>query len=86
MLAIMTQATAPTRQDSDNSERWLTRREVAERLKMPMSTVNGWATKGVGPRYAIFGKHARYRLADVVAWEEAQFASAAPAESERATA
>ena len=32
------------------------------------------ATKGTGPRYARFGRHVRYRLSDVIAWENEQFA------------
>lgn len=49
---------------------WLTRVEVAERLRVPVSTLEGWAVKGCGPRYARFGRHARYRLADIEAWED----------------
>jgi excisionase family DNA binding protein len=49
---------------------WLTRKEVAERIRLPEGTLAEWATKGTGPRYARFGKHVRYRLVDVLAWEE----------------
>jgi Helix-turn-helix domain len=49
---------------------WLTRKEVAERIRLPEGTLADWATKGSGPRYARFGKHVRYRLVDVLAWEE----------------
>jgi hypothetical protein len=41
-------------------------------LGIPVGTLENWVTKGVGPRYARFGKHVRYDLADVVAWEDAQ--------------
>lgn len=51
---------------------WLTRVEVAERLRVSDKTLNQWAVKKTGPRYAKFGRHVRYRLADVEAWEEAQ--------------
>lgn len=54
-------------------DRWLTRVEVAERLQVPPGTVADWACHGTGPRYAKFGKHTRYRLSDVIAWENAQF-------------
>lgn len=57
---------------------WLTRAEVAERFRLPMSTLNGWASRGLGPRYAVFGRHARYRLTDVLKWEEEQFLTARP--------
>ncbi len=51
---------------------WLTRPEVGERLKVSPKTLAQWATRGQGPQYSIFGKHARYRLSDVIAWENAQ--------------
>lgn len=52
---------------------WLTRPDLAARLGVPESTINYWAYKGRGPRFAKFGRHVRYRLEDVVAWEEQQF-------------
>lgn len=55
---------------------WLTRPEVAERLRVPVSTVESWAVQGRGPRFAKFGRHVRYRLADLVAWENEQFGEA----------
>lgn len=54
-------------------DQWLTRSEVAERLRVPARSLAQWAHQGKGPRYAVFGKHARYRLSDVMAWETAQF-------------
>ena len=53
---------------------WLTRPEMAERLRVTVSTLASWASSGIGPRYARFGKYARYRMSDVIAWEEAQLA------------
>jgi excisionase family DNA binding protein len=58
---------------------WLTRQELAERTKVPASTLAQWATRGQGPAYAKFGRHVRYRLADVLAWEQAAFTPAASA-------
>ncbi|MGB8406302.1 MAG: helix-turn-helix domain-containing protein [Mycobacterium sp.] len=52
-----------------NEPVWLTRKELAERLNVPVKTPAEWATKHTGPRYAKFGRHVRYRLSDVVAWE-----------------
>lgn len=52
--------------------KWLTRQEVADQLRVPKSTVEGWAVKGIGPKFAKFGRHVRYRLADVEAWENDQ--------------
>jgi len=48
---------------------WLSRTELAERLKVPVKTPAEWACRQKGPRYAKFGKHVRYRLSDVIEWE-----------------
>lgn len=52
---------------------WLTRQEVADRLRVPVKTLAEWASKGTGPRYAKIGRHVRYRLSDVTKWEAEQF-------------
>jgi hypothetical protein len=54
---------------------WLTRPELASRQKLPPATLAQWASQGKGPKYAKFGRHVRYRLADVVAWENANTVS-----------
>ena len=59
-----------------SADQWLTRRELAERQKIPIATLAQWACRNEGPKYALFGRHARYRLSDVIAWENAQFAAA----------
>jgi len=51
---------------------WLTRAEVADRLRVPEKTLAQWASQGKGPKYARFGRHCRYRLSDVITWENAQ--------------
>jgi predicted DNA-binding transcriptional regulator AlpA len=57
----------------DNAdERWLSRRELAGRYGLPVKTLAQWASKGTGPRYARMGRHARYRLSDVIDWETAR--------------
>jgi hypothetical protein len=56
---------------------WLTRQQVADRLMVPFNTLNMWAVKSYGPPYARIGRYVRYRLADVIAWETAQFDVAA---------
>ena len=58
----------------ENIDRWLSRQELADRYGLPVKTPAEWASKGTGPRYAKFGKHMRYRLSDVMAWESEQFA------------
>jgi hypothetical protein len=55
---------------------WLTRIEVGERIKVPVKTLAQWASEGKGPKYALFGRHARYRLSDLMSWENAQFSGA----------
>lgn len=52
---------------------WLTRPELAAREKVPVATLAQWASQGKGPRYRRFGRHVRYALSDVIAWENAQF-------------
>ena len=64
-----------TAMDESAEDRWLSRPELATRLGVPVKTLAEWASKGTGPRYAKFGKHVRYRLSDVIAWENDQFAA-----------
>lgn len=42
--------------------------ELAERLKVPVSTVRYWRSRGEGPPAVLVGKHLRWRPADVDAW------------------
>ncbi|PVB44304.1 helix-turn-helix transcriptional regulator [Mycobacteroides abscessus] len=52
---------------------WLTRDEVAARILHKPKTLAMWAMQGTGPKYYRFnGGPCRYRLSDVVAWEESQ--------------
>jgi len=44
---------------------WLTRAEVALCYRIAQGTLEGWASRGEGPRYARVGKKALYRVADV---------------------
>ena len=53
-----------------HADKWISRQELAERLGVPVKTPAEWATKGTGPRYAKFGRHVRYRLGDVIDWEQ----------------
>lgn len=61
----------------EQSSPWLTRDEVADRLRVPAQTLAYWAVKKTGPRYAKFGHHIRYRLSDVIAWENEQIRESA---------
>ncbi|OBB10779.1 hypothetical protein A5731_22785 [Mycolicibacterium conceptionense] len=56
-----------------NEDPWITRRDLSERIHVPEATLAQWGYLGKGPKYAKFGRHARYRLSDVIAWENEQF-------------
>ncbi|PPJ24153.1 DNA-binding protein [Nocardia nova] len=60
-------------------DRWLTRSQVADRLQVPVKTLAQWAYQGRGPRFRRMGKHVRYLLADLIAWEQTQFAGGSDA-------
>jgi predicted DNA-binding transcriptional regulator AlpA len=49
----------------------LTISDLARREGVPANTVYAWNAKRTGPRYIRVGRHVRYRLADVIAWENA---------------
>ncbi|MEU2031199.1 helix-turn-helix domain-containing protein [Nocardia amamiensis] len=53
-------------------EVWLSSRDVADRLKIPLKTLASWAAAGRGPRYARMGRYRRYRLSDLLVWEQEQ--------------
>ena len=55
--------------EANAEDRWLSRKELADRYGVPVKTPAEWASKGTGPRYAKFGRHVRYRLSDVIDWE-----------------
>lgn len=55
-----------TRADDD----WLTRKEVSEIIRFPVQTLANWGSAGQGPRYVLVHGHARYRVADVRAWQK----------------
>jgi len=53
-------------------DRHLSPEDLARREGVPLQTVYGWNKTGSGPRYMRIGRHVRYRLADVVAWEQSR--------------
>ncbi|MDH6678423.1 hypothetical protein M2284_002626 [Rhodococcus sp. LBL1] len=55
-----------------SEDRWMSRKELAGRLNLHPQTLSNWAVQGKGPRHARIGRSARYKLSDVIAWEEAQ--------------
>lgn len=49
----------------------LTLQELAAREKVSVNTVRQWRMRGEDPRsYIAGGRYVRYRLSDVLAWEE----------------
>jgi len=57
---------------TDDSTRHLSPAELAGRLGVPLETIYGWNKLHTGPRFMKVGRHVRYRLADVLAWEESR--------------
>ena len=51
----------------------LRKEEVAERLRVPIGTLNHWVQTGQGPRSARIGRRRFWRAADVDAWVATQF-------------
>ncbi|WP_248760239.1 AlpA family transcriptional regulator [Pseudarthrobacter sp. SSS035] len=58
--------------DTHATARHLSVRELAEREAVPVATVYAWRASNKGPRAMRIGKFLRYRLDDVLAWEETQ--------------
>jgi hypothetical protein len=65
---------------------WLTREEVAARWKTKTKTLAQWASLNRGPVFQKFGGLCRYRLSDVIAWENAQTTRGAGVEATKAAA
>jgi hypothetical protein len=62
----------PRALETELVETWLSRKQVAERLRIPVGTLAAWASEGRGPKYYKFGKWTRYRLSELMAWEDEQ--------------
>lgn len=62
-------------------DKHLTIKDLAARWQLPVNTLYQWNSRGIGPRYLQIGRHVRYRVTDVEAWERAKEAggSATPA-------
>jgi predicted DNA-binding transcriptional regulator AlpA len=56
------------------SEIHLDPESLAARTGVPLKTVYDWNSKKTGPRYMRLGRHVRYKLADVIAWENSRYA------------
>jgi hypothetical protein len=55
----------------DDGDPWLLTEDLARRHKVAPSTIRTWRDRGIGPRGTRFGRHVKYRLSDVIAWEKA---------------
>lgn len=45
---------------------------LSERLGIPVGTLANWRWRRIGPAYYTYGRHVRYLIADVEAWEATQ--------------
>lgn len=54
---------------------FLSRGDLATRYGVPKTTIDQWAHKGYGPPYFKIGRYARYRVEDVLDWEQQQKAA-----------
>lgn len=54
---------------------WRTRPDegACRSLGVPLMSVYGWTSRGGGRRFMKFGKHVRYKVADVEAWEHEHY-------------
>lgn len=60
---------------SDRTEQtFITNKELALRVRRPLATIRYWRATGTGPRGARVGGRVLYRVADVDAWIEQQYA------------
>lgn len=60
---------------------WLSRKELSQRWGVPVSTLASQACEGRGPRYIRLGRHVRYSLADIEAFEQANLRTPGEASS-----
>lgn len=66
----MTQQQLKSTQLRTTADLVLTTEELAERYQVPLATIYTWNSQGTGPRRIRVGKHVRYRMADILEWEE----------------
>jgi predicted DNA-binding transcriptional regulator AlpA len=53
-------------------QKHLSPEQLAEREDVSIQTIYHWNKTRTGPRFMKLGRHVRYRLADVIAWEESR--------------
>jgi predicted DNA-binding transcriptional regulator AlpA len=55
-----------------SDDKHLSPEDLARREGVPLQTIYGWNKTRTGPRFMKIGRHVRYRLADVIAWEDSR--------------
>lgn len=60
------------------NEKHLSVIDLAEREGVAVDTVYAWNRRGEGPKYMRIGRTCRYRLVDVIAWEETRIVDRDP--------
>jgi excisionase family DNA binding protein len=60
-------------------QEWIGIEQLAEEIGVPIRTVYKWRVIGTAPRGATFGRHVRFRRADVDAWIEQRSDTPQPA-------
>lgn len=60
---------APAQDSQEQHDCLLTTGQLAKRYTVPASTIYRWRACGDAPRAIRVGKHLRFRLSDVLAWE-----------------
>ncbi|RSN71339.1 DNA-binding protein [Actinomadura sp. WAC 06369] len=60
------------------NEKHLSVADLAEREGVAIDTVYGWNRRGEGPRYMKIGRSCRYRIEDVLKWEETRLVDKEP--------
>lgn len=58
--------------DLEQEVTYLTRPELAARLRLTENVLAHWPARGYGPRARKFGGRIRYKMSDVLAWENSQ--------------
>lgn len=57
---------------TDPADTFLSAKQLAARYDVPLATVYRWQHHGTGPLAHKIGRHLRYRLDHVIAWEDTQ--------------
>lgn len=47
---------------------WISVDDLADELQIPKSTIYGWKSRGLGPRWVRVGKHLRAKRTEVDDW------------------